>query len=158
MTRYATTTNLVRLGIRAEALSGVATAVQEEALDAASAVADGYLRARGYVLPITAWSADLTRAVAILAAFDLLVTRGFEPSHSRLGGFRRGVRWLGIAVFRERQRPIIYPMPGPPIANQQRTMDKAAAPSAGRHGRRRLALLGRAGQLSPPLRGRQAPA
>ena len=79
MTRYATTTNLVRLGIRAEALSGVATAVQEEALDAASAVADGYLRARGYVLPITAWSADLTRAVAILAAFDLLVTRGFDP-------------------------------------------------------------------------------
>ena len=80
MTRYATTTNLVRLGIRAEALSGVATAVQEEALDAASAVADGYLRARGYVLPITAWSADLTRAVAILAAFDLLVTRGFDPA------------------------------------------------------------------------------
>lgn len=79
MTRYATTTNLVHLGIRAEALSGVATAVQEEALDAASAVADGYLRARGYVLPITAWSADLTRAVAILAAFDLLVTRGFDP-------------------------------------------------------------------------------
>ena len=79
MTRYATTTNLVRLGIRAEALTGIATAVQEEALDAQSAVADGYLRSRGYVLPLTAWSADLTRAVAILAAFDLLVTRGYDP-------------------------------------------------------------------------------
>ena len=40
MTRYATTTNLARLGIRAEALTGIATAVQEEALDASSAVAD----------------------------------------------------------------------------------------------------------------------
>lgn len=79
MTRYANTTNLARLGIRAEALTGIATAVQEEALDAASAVADGYLRARGYVMPLTAWSTDLTRAVAILAAFDLLVTRGYDP-------------------------------------------------------------------------------
>lgn len=39
---------------------------------------------------------------------------------------------IGIAVFRERSQPIVYPMPGPPIANQQRTMDKAAAPSAAR--------------------------
>ena len=80
MTRYATTTNLARLGIRAEALTGIATAVQEEALDASSAVADGYLRARGYVMPLTAWSTDLTRAVAVLAAFDLLVTRGYDPN------------------------------------------------------------------------------
>ena len=80
MTRYATTTNLARLGIRAEALNGIATAVQEEALDASSAVADGYLRARGYVMPLTAWSTDLTRAVAVLAAFDLLVTRGYDPN------------------------------------------------------------------------------
>ncbi len=80
MTRYATTTNLARLGIRAEALTGIATAVQEEALDASSAVADGYLRSRGYVMPLTAWSTDLTRAVAILAAFDLLVTRGYDPN------------------------------------------------------------------------------
>ncbi|MDH0276373.1 hypothetical protein N7349_17660, partial [Stenotrophomonas sp. GD04089] len=30
----------------------------------------------------------------------LLLTRGFESRHSRLGGFRRAVRRLGIAVFR----------------------------------------------------------
>jgi hypothetical protein len=39
---------------------------------------------------------------------------------------------IGIAVFRERMRPIAYPMPAPPIANQQRALDKAAAPSAAR--------------------------
>lgn len=80
MTRYASTTDLVRLGIRSEALTGIATAVQEAALDACSAVADGYLRSRGYVLPLTAWSDDLKRVVAVLAAFDLLVTRGYDPS------------------------------------------------------------------------------
>lgn len=80
MTRYASTTNLTRLGLRSEALTGIATATQEAALDAASALADGYLRSRGYVLPLSAWSDDLTRVVAILAAFDLLVTRGFDPS------------------------------------------------------------------------------
>jgi phage gp36-like protein len=53
MTRYATTADLARLGISSAALQGVATATQEAALDACSAVADGYLRARGYVLPLT---------------------------------------------------------------------------------------------------------
>ncbi|MEG9860615.1 MULTISPECIES: hypothetical protein [Stenotrophomonas maltophilia group] len=43
----------------------------------------------------------LLDAQALLpAGLGLLVTRGFEPSHSWLGSFRRGVRWLGIAVFR----------------------------------------------------------
>lgn len=39
---------------------------------------------------------------------------------------------IGIAVFRERVRPIVRPMPAPPIAESERTMDKAAAPSAAR--------------------------
>ncbi|HHA2386896.1 TPA: hypothetical protein ACOD90_003243, partial [Stenotrophomonas maltophilia] len=34
------------------------------------------------------------------AGLRLLLTRGFEPGHSRLGGFRRAVRRLGIAAFR----------------------------------------------------------
>nr|WP_239508901.1 hypothetical protein [Stenotrophomonas maltophilia] len=34
------------------------------------------------------------------AALRLLLTRGFEPRHGRLGGFRRAVRRLGIAAFR----------------------------------------------------------
>ena len=39
---------------------------------------------------------------------------------------------IGVAVFRERVRPIVYPMPSPPVANAERAMDKAAAPSAAR--------------------------
>ncbi|MGE8253680.1 hypothetical protein [Stenotrophomonas maltophilia] len=43
----------------------------------------------------------LLDAQALLPAeLGLPVTRGFEPSHRRLGSFRRGARWLGIAVLR----------------------------------------------------------
>ena len=43
----------------------------------------------------------LLDAQALLpAGLRLLLTRGFEPRHSRLGSFRRGVRALGIALFR----------------------------------------------------------
>ncbi|MCO7462866.1 hypothetical protein ACQ5SB_03490 [Stenotrophomonas geniculata] len=34
------------------------------------------------------------------AELRLLLTRGFEPSHSHLGGFRRLVRRFGITLFR----------------------------------------------------------
>ncbi|PTA70040.1 MULTISPECIES: hypothetical protein [unclassified Stenotrophomonas] len=43
----------------------------------------------------------LLDAQALLpSGLGLLVTRGFESGHSRLGGFRRAVRRLGIALFR----------------------------------------------------------
>lgn len=79
MTRYATTTDLTRLGLPSGALTNVPTATQEEALDAFSSKADGYLRTLGYTLPLTAWGDDLRLCVAHLVAYDLMVTRGFSP-------------------------------------------------------------------------------
>lgn len=76
---YATTTDLARLGIAAAALSGVSSTIQEAALDAASVVADGYLRSR-YTVPLASWGDDLTRAVCAIAAWDVLCTRGFDPT------------------------------------------------------------------------------
>ena len=78
---YATTTDLARLGIASAALTGMATPTQEAALEAASVLADGYLRGR-YTLPLTAWGEDLTRAVCAIAAWDLLCARGFDPNRS----------------------------------------------------------------------------
>jgi phage gp36-like protein len=40
---------------------------------------DGYFRAR-YSLPLSAWGADVTRINAVLAVYDLLVTRGYNPA------------------------------------------------------------------------------
>lgn len=82
MARYADRTDLTRLGLPAAALNGVATEAQEEALDAASAEADSYLRAR-YVVPFTTWGADLRQCVCALAAETILTTQGYSPEAGR---------------------------------------------------------------------------
>lgn len=78
MARYASTADLALHGLPSAALVNVATATQEAALDASSDVADTYLGER-FTLPLTAWGSDVTRAVATMSGYDLMVTRGFMP-------------------------------------------------------------------------------
>lgn len=97
MTRYATTTDLTRLGLPAAALTTVPTETQEDALDAASSLADGYLTSR-YALPLSAWGDDLRGCVCKLAAYDVMVTRGYSPEAGRDDQLRLrhedAMRWL----------------------------------------------------------------
>jgi len=97
VTRYATTTDLTRLGLPSAALSGVATDAQEDALDAASSLADGYLSSR-FGLPLSAWGDDLRMCVSRIAAYDLMVTRGYAPEAGRDDQLRLrhedAMRWL----------------------------------------------------------------
>lgn len=79
MTAYANRTDLTRFGISANALTNVSTEAQDAALEAASRVADSYLRSR-YALPLTGYVDDLKRAVCHVAAWDLLTTRGYDPN------------------------------------------------------------------------------
>lgn len=96
MAAYATTSDLYRLALRRTALEGIPQADQERALEAASRLADSYLQAR-YRLPLTAWGDDLRRAVAVIAAYDLLAGRGFAPEgvdeHIRLR-YEDAITWL----------------------------------------------------------------
>jgi len=78
---YATTTDLVRFGLPAAALTGISTPAQEAALDAASAFADSYLRSR-HDVPLTSYGVDLTQCVCALAAEMLLTTRGFDATRA----------------------------------------------------------------------------
>ena len=78
---YATTTDLVRFGLPAAALTGISTPAQEAALDAASVFADSYLRSR-YTVPLASYGVDLTKQVCALAAEDLLTTRGFDATRA----------------------------------------------------------------------------
>lgn len=93
---YATSADLYRLALRQAALGGISSADQSAALEAASQVADSYLQAR-YKLPLVGWGDDLRRAVAIIAAYDLLAGRGFAPEgadeHVRLR-YEDALRWL----------------------------------------------------------------
>lgn len=78
MSQYAESADLYALGLPSAALADVPSENVTAALVAASGDADGYLSKR-YTLPITEWGDDLTRRVAHIAAFDLLVTRGSRP-------------------------------------------------------------------------------
>lgn len=93
---YATAADLARLALPARALTGIPLDDQNAAIDAASAVADGYLAAR-YTLPLLAWGEDLKRAVSLMAAYDLMTRRGYSPE----GGdeqlrlrYEDAIRWL----------------------------------------------------------------
>ena len=94
---YATRDDLFRLGLPEGALRGVPPATIEDALEAASRLADSYLRAR-YALPLSSWDEALTRAVAIIAAYDLMAVRGYDPARGadevlRLR-YEDAIRWL----------------------------------------------------------------
>lgn len=78
---YATTTDLTRFGLPSTALTGVSSTTQEEAISAASALADSYMRSR-YAVPLTAWGDDLRQCVCALAAETLLTSRGLDPGRA----------------------------------------------------------------------------
>lgn len=78
-TQYASLTDLGSVGLTAAAMASIAVDTQTAALVAASAIADSYLQSR-YSLPLTSWGKDLARVVAVVAAYDLLSTRGFNPA------------------------------------------------------------------------------
>lgn len=77
-TVYATRTDLTQIGLVGAALANVPTAAQDEALQAASAIADSYLQGQ-FILPLTQWGYDLVRAVCVIAAWDCLAARGYAP-------------------------------------------------------------------------------
>jgi phage gp36-like protein len=95
--RYAETPDLAQLGLPASVLSGFTPADQNAALEAASSLADSYLAAR-YTLPIISWGSALTRAVAVIAAYDLMSRRGYDPNRPGDENLRLryedALRWL----------------------------------------------------------------
>ena len=76
---YCTVADLASYGVSAVALAPIDPTVQQAACDSASEVVDSYFRDR-YKLPLSAWGIDVRRATAILAVYDLLVVRGYNPS------------------------------------------------------------------------------
>ena len=75
---YATRAELYVLGLPSAALTGIAEASQDLALEAANSFCDSYLRGR-YGCPITSPSYALKLCVCQIAAYRLLCSRGFNP-------------------------------------------------------------------------------
>lgn len=78
---YATLNDLATYGANAATFT-MPQANQTAALNAASAEADGYLRARypRAELPLQTYSVDLTIAVCKIATFELVAARGFNQN------------------------------------------------------------------------------
>lgn len=75
----ATLGDLYALGLPEASLAHVPPADQLAALDSASGTVDTYLRAR-HTLPLVApYPREIIRAEAVLAAWDLITTRGHSP-------------------------------------------------------------------------------
>lgn len=101
---FATEDDLATLGVQAEALTGISSAAKAQALLAATYELAGYLT--GYVLPITAWGADLRLHTTKLAAHTLLTVRGLNPDGEDVKQLRTDALEWGTKVAEGKIRPI----------------------------------------------------
>lgn len=74
-----TDVELLALGIAVDALTGIPLATRDLARRSASGLALSRVKKR-HGLPLVEWGDDLRRAVAHIAAYDLLSARGFNPN------------------------------------------------------------------------------
>lgn len=91
---YATAADLNLFGLPAAATAGVAASTIEKHLDAASAKIDSYLRVK-HALPLEENVPELIEPTCVLAAYTLLVFRGFDPDNQDETFRRRYVDLVG---------------------------------------------------------------
>ena len=93
---YAVPADLTKYGAPAEALAGISTEVQEDALQAASDELDSCWADR-FTLPLSAWPEAVVRYTCWVAIYDLLKTRGLRAGsddHAILDGDRtKALKW-----------------------------------------------------------------
>ena len=75
---YASIDDLYRFGLQPFSVQNVPMSNLIAELEAASRYADSKMRAR-YSLPLLAWDTTITMHVCRIAAYNILVTRGYNP-------------------------------------------------------------------------------
>lgn len=113
MSSYAQVSDLLKYGLPAEAVNGIDNATLQAELDAASTLADSYLRGR-YALPLVSYDVELTMNVCWLAAYNILASRGYNPEQGADSiyqtRFERATAWLRD-VQRQAAHPNVTPQP-----------------------------------------------
>lgn len=119
MSSYATPTDLTTYALQSYAVANISPTVIQGELDAASTLADSYLRGR-YALPLQAWGIDLTMNVCFLAAANILRSRGANPSAGAdVEVFERAkeaVEWFR-GIQKQSVHPDVTPASQPSISN-----------------------------------------
>ena len=118
MSSYATITQLTQFALPAEAVQNISNATLQAELDAASTVADSYLRGR-YPNGIATWDVDLSINVCYLAAYSILAARGYNPEQGADSTYydrwKAATKWFE-GVQRQSIHPNITPNPtGTPL-------------------------------------------
>lgn len=96
-TAYATRTDLANIGLIGAALTALPTGQQDAALLAASGLCDSYFSTGGLDVPLPNWGSDVVRAVAIIAAYDLMTARGYNPASGADQNIRQ--RYLDVLAW-----------------------------------------------------------
>lgn len=78
VTQYGQISDFQVAGVPASAIAMFNPTQQNQALINASRLLDGYFRSK-FTLPFVQVGQDVARATAIVAAYDLMVTRGYNP-------------------------------------------------------------------------------
>jgi phage gp36-like protein len=78
ITEYAGAADLIPYALNRNAFDAIDLPTKVQAINGASRVIDSYLRAR-FQLPLVQVGEDVKRACAILAVYDLISARGFNP-------------------------------------------------------------------------------
>jgi phage gp36-like protein len=110
---YISKTDIERFGLNGYALEGIPAQTITDTCLAVSEEADAAFRAR-YNLPLLSWGSDVRACLAKIAAYELLVVRGFNPEVSadqnlaiRAADARAWLR----AVARQEMQPNVEPSP-----------------------------------------------
>jgi phage gp36-like protein len=74
-----TPSDVTSLAIPAGAVANVSPTDQQNACDAASATVLGYFAAR-YALPLLTWGLDVRLHASLIAAYNMMAKRGFNPA------------------------------------------------------------------------------
>jgi phage gp36-like protein len=102
-TAYASLADIGIYGLNTATLPPwIVTSTQQAKLDAANAKVDSYLNSK-FRLPLVAYGKDIVEAAAVMAAFELIVLRGFDPESEKdkifSDRYERTIKWLeGIAA------------------------------------------------------------
>jgi Protein of unknown function (DUF1320) len=109
---YATTEDLQAVGLKPTSLGTLTPAQVSANLQSASDFADSFFRARWgtFAVPLVAWDSQVTKAVAKISAFDLMVMRGLRADSTDWTVYRTGyddaVAWLD-KVQRQQAHPLV---------------------------------------------------
>ena len=81
MAQYCEPSEIGRYGVNAEAIADLNAELITPVIVAVSDEIDTYLRQQ-YVLPLSRWGSDITKAAAVMAAWEIISVRGFKPGEN----------------------------------------------------------------------------